>query len=61
MSREFKAQMTRFIDSSTIAKTLGVAGFDDYLASSVGRLFSHMQTTLSANTVAATAQASHQR
>lgn len=59
-SREFKAQMTRFIDSSTIAKTLGVAGYDDYLASSVGGLFGQMQIALSAMAVAATAHASHQ-
>jgi len=43
---EFKAQMMRFIDSSTIAKTLGVVGYDDYLASSVGGLFGQMQTAL---------------
>lgn len=55
-SPEFKAQMMRFIDSSTIAKTLGVVGYDDYLASSVGGLFGQMQTALNAMPVAATAQ-----
>lgn len=55
-SPEFKAQMTRFIDSSTIAKTLGVVGYDDYLASSVGGLFGQMQTALNAMPVAATEQ-----
>ncbi|NHZ99909.1 nucleotidyl transferase AbiEii/AbiGii toxin family protein [Massilia sp. CCM 8734] len=47
-SQEFKAQMTRFIDSSTIARTLNVAGYDDYLASSVGDLFTQMQSALNA-------------
>lgn len=55
-SPEFKAQMTRFIDSSTIAKTLGVVGYDDYLTSSVGGLFGQMQTALNAMPVAATEQ-----
>jgi hypothetical protein len=59
-SREFKAQMTRFIDSSTIATTLGVVGYDDYLASSVGGLFGQMQIALSAMAVADTAQPRHQ-
>jgi hypothetical protein len=48
--------MTRFIDSSTIAKTLGVVGYDAYLTSSVGGLFSQMQTALNAMPVAATEQ-----
>lgn len=47
-SQAFKAQMTRFIDSSTIARTLNVAGYDDYLASSVGGLFGQMQSALNA-------------
>lgn len=47
-SPAFKMQMTRFVDSSTIAKTLGVSGYDDYLASTVGGLLSQMQTALSA-------------
>ena len=59
-SREFKAQMTRFIDSSTIARTLGVVGYDDYLASSVGGLFGQMQIALNAMAVAVTAQSRHQ-
>ncbi|HAT30685.1 MAG TPA: nucleotidyl transferase AbiEii/AbiGii toxin family protein [Janthinobacterium sp.] len=53
-SPEFKSQMMRFVDSSTIAKTLGAPGYDDYLASSVGALFSQMQTALDAIPVAAT-------
>lgn len=56
-SSEFKAQMTRFIDSSTVAKTLGVAGYDDFLASSVGGLFCQLQTALNAMPVAVAAQA----
>jgi len=59
-SRQFKAQMMRFIDSSTIAKTLGVVGYDDYLASSVGGLLGQMQIALNAMAVAVTAQSSHQ-
>ena len=59
-SRGFKAQMTRFIDSSTIAKTLGVAGYDDYLASSVGGLLGQMQIALNAMAGAVTAQSRHQ-
>ncbi|HEX8615246.1 MAG TPA: nucleotidyl transferase AbiEii/AbiGii toxin family protein [Telluria sp.] len=47
-SQQFKAQMTRFIDASTIARTLDVAGYDDYLASSVGGLFGQMQSALTA-------------
>lgn len=47
-SQAFKAQMMRFIDASTIARTLNLAGYDDYLASSVGGLFSQMQSALNA-------------
>ena len=54
---EFKAQMTRFIDSSTIARTLDAVGYDDYLASSAGGLFGQMQTALNAMPVAIAAQA----
>jgi hypothetical protein len=35
-----------YIDSSTIAKTLGVAGYGDFLASSLGGLFGQMQLKL---------------
>lgn len=45
-SPQFKAQMTRFVDSSTIARTLGVVGYDDYLGASVGGLFGQMQIAL---------------
>lgn len=45
-SREFKDQMTRFIDASTVARTLAVDGYTDYLAASVGSLFSEMQQAL---------------
>jgi hypothetical protein len=58
-SPQFKAQMTRFIDSSTIARTLGVIGYDDYLASSVGALFGQMQIALNGMPVAAAAQVRH--
>jgi hypothetical protein len=54
-SPEFKAQMTRFIDSSTIVKTLGIGGYDDYLAALVGGLFGQMQIALNALDVAAAA------
>jgi len=45
-SREFKDQMTRFIDASTVARTLAVDGYTDYLVASVGGLFSEMQEAL---------------
>ena len=45
-SPEFKAQMTRFVDSSTAAKTLAIDGYTDYLAISVGGLFTQMQAAL---------------
>lgn len=38
-SNEFKNQMSRFIDASTVARTLAVDGYTDYLATSVGGLF----------------------
>lgn len=47
-SRAFKAQMTRFIDSATVAKTLATDGYAGYLASSVAGLFMQMQKALSA-------------
>ncbi|MFZ2739343.1 MAG: nucleotidyl transferase AbiEii/AbiGii toxin family protein [Burkholderiaceae bacterium] len=45
-SREFKAQMTRFIDSATVAKTLANDAYLDYLATSVTGLFMQMKTAL---------------
>lgn len=45
-SREFKAQMTRFIDSATVAKTLANDGYLDYLAMAVGGLFMQMKKAL---------------
>lgn len=45
-SREFKAQMTRFVDSATVAKTLANDSYNDYLAMSVGGLFTQMRTAL---------------
>lgn len=47
-SRAFKAQMTRFIDSATVTKTLATDGYAGYLASSVAGLFMQMQKALSA-------------
>ncbi len=47
-SRAFKTQMTRFIDSATVAKTLATDGYANYLASSVAGLFMQMQRALSA-------------
>ena len=46
-SRAFKTQMTRFVDSATVAKTLATDGYPDYLASSVAGLFMQMQRALS--------------
>lgn len=45
-SREFKDQMTRFIDASTVARTLAVNGYTKYLVTSVVGLFSEMQQAL---------------
>ncbi|AMO92744.1 hypothetical protein CFter6_0014 [Collimonas fungivorans] len=45
-SPEFTAQMTRFVASSTVAKTLATDGYADYLATSVGGLFIQMRTAL---------------
>ena len=47
-SREFRAQMTRFIDSATVAKTLSNDAYSDYLAVAVGGLFKQMKTALAA-------------
>ncbi len=56
-SHEFKAQMTRFIDASTVSRTLDREGYLDYLSTSVGKLFSTMRSEL-ANAVQAIAAAS---
>lgn len=45
-SPQFQAQMTRFIDSSTVARTLATDGYADYLVTSVGGLFIQMQAAL---------------
>ena len=45
-SREFKAQMTRFIDSATIAKTLANAAYSDYLTMAIGGIFAQMKMAL---------------
>lgn len=45
-SPEFKAQMTRFIDSATVARTIATEGYADYLAMEVGGLFIQMRTAL---------------
>jgi len=47
-SPEFKNQMTRFIDSATLGKTLKKDGYLDFLASSVGELFTQMRSALQA-------------
>lgn len=49
-SSEFKKQMARFIDSSTLGKTLDDDAYLDYLVSSVGGLFTQMQSALEAMT-----------
>ena len=48
-SREFKSQMTRFIDSATVAKTLANEGYLDYLTTSVGGLFAEMKAASAYN------------
>lgn len=45
-SKEFKAQMTRFIDSVTLAKTLAQDAYLDYLVTAVGGLFAQMRAAL---------------
>lgn len=45
-SHEFKAQMARFIDASTLSSTLDKEGYLDYLSTSVGKLFSTMRFEL---------------
>jgi len=45
-SREFTSQMSRFIDSVTVAKTLAMESYLGYLAMSVGALFTRMRTVL---------------
>lgn len=52
-SREFKAQMTRFIDSVTVAKTLANDSYSDYLATAVTGLFLDMKTALAVSQPAA--------
>ena len=47
-SPEFKKQMARFIDSTTLGKTLEKDGYSDFLASSVGKLFTQMLSALEA-------------
>jgi hypothetical protein len=47
-SPEFTAQMTRFIDSSTVEKTLSNSAYLDYLATTVSNLFVQMRTALAA-------------
>ncbi|MEB0141084.1 MULTISPECIES: nucleotidyl transferase AbiEii/AbiGii toxin family protein [unclassified Undibacterium] len=45
-SREFKAQMSRFVDSATVAKTLDTESYIGYLAMEVGGLFTQMKAAL---------------
>ena len=54
----FKAQMTRFIDSSTVSKTLDREGYLDYLSTLVGKLFSKMRFELAEALQAVQTQAS---
>lgn len=51
-SPQFKAQMARFVDSATVAKTLDVAGYDGFLLATVGDLLAEMQAALPAQTTA---------
>ncbi|NWA62158.1 nucleotidyl transferase AbiEii/AbiGii toxin family protein [Pantoea sp. B9002] len=45
-SREFNAQMSRFIDSATLARTLSVESYLNYLDTSVRGLFMEMKAAL---------------
>ena len=45
-SKEFKAQMTRFIDSATVSKTLANDAYLDYLVTAVGDLFVQMKAAI---------------
>lgn len=56
-SPQFKAQMTRFIDSSTTSRTLDKEGYLDYLSTSVGALFSKMRAELAPALLAIQTQA----
>ena len=47
-SRQFNAQMTRFVASATVARTLANDSYADYLAVAVGGLFAQMKTALAA-------------
>ena len=47
-SRHFKAQMMRFIDSATVAKTLTNDSYADYLGVAVASLFAQMKSALTA-------------
>lgn len=47
-SREFSAQMSRFVDSATVAKTLANESYLGYLSMSVGALFTEMKAALEA-------------
>lgn len=51
-SFEFKAQMTRFIDSATVSRTLAVDGYNDYLATAVGGLLGQMRNALTTTSIA---------
>ena len=51
-SREFKAQMTRFVDSAALAKTLANDNYVDYLATAVGGLLMQMRSALTSAPVA---------
>lgn len=42
----FKSQMSRFVDSATVAKTLASESYSGYLATSVGGLFMRMKAAL---------------
>lgn len=52
-SREFKVQMTRFVDSTTVAKTLANDSYLDYLATSVGDIFTQMAVAVRLGTTRA--------
>lgn len=60
-SREFISQMRRFVDSSTVARTLADENYLDYLGNSVGELFAAMKTALAVPSQADLAYEQHQK
>lgn len=51
-SRQFREQMTRFIDARTLSRTVADESYVDYLATSVGALFTQMRNALAHTSIA---------